>query len=697
MPEGASIFPTSVEINGIRVEELAEFEIRLQRGTDPAEFNIAVSDDRFATLSNPVTITVRAPAPNLRDEKKLDLLNWHCVMARDLDVGRRAFTFVDARWLANFNKFTGYFNMKWANGSKWTRQDGTVGEWTCVEAAEFAMREFGLEPDSLNHDISIEATSVILPYNLGNTPEGGFAAASMSEVMPALLEPIRADMVMLPNGKCRIVGRSLSNSNPGAGGNIFALNNNTMVAGAVGPRDISWQIPTRIVCQFRQKMERVWYFEEDDSRNTGRPAIVKNLGSIVNVALKPDTTNDGTGVMTYGEFAQVVSDSLKGDKSPAGVIEQIRKFWLRDRIFKESDSLAALVGTQQALDRIDEAEHIAQAHWRKTFRPKWTEVEDDFGQRAFSYIRLGRLGLDGSTKGSGSVLADYTTVFDNVRDPGRIDLAGDQPMILSGDLSTSVFFAVAPFQAIWADENEYVFSLVPRVMSRGVGKCHLGLLERAIGFRTYPDVTSGMEVVHPTYRDGAPFTNVFRLAIFWNGIVNRPILGFPRLHSIDGEFDPPPVPGGVGGLPPGGTGGTSIVPAVYVPVDDLTANWVVPPESLAAITGNQRANKYKAVAEGGSFPGNLINAAELASRANEVAKQIAQSFKQDYSGVATCGGIHCITDGNVTVSGPIHECVIQIGASDPWAITTHYQVIPEFRPGYAEVRKLDGVAPEKVI
>lgn len=647
------IFPTSVSINGIPVESMNEFEIHLSRGVDPWIFTVVSSDNRFDGLENPVTIELSAPDRNLVAGATLTLYGWHLVMSRPVDPGRTAYTFADARWRASYNKFSGSFNMVWADGTPWESR-----RWTCVQAAEYAMERFGLRPDIGLHDISDEMFSKELPNNLGNTEEGGFHSASMHEVFPKLLEPIRADLIITPSGNCRIVGRSDSNSNKTLRQKrIYDVPDYSMIGGSVGERVIRWQVPREIVVQFRRKIEGVFYFAEEGGGRTFARPLAPKIGMLQNVARDPDGD--------FRNFGEASGEWTRGWIGPGSAVGHMRRFWFRPELFPFDAVPENLRSAPDWAGRVIDAEEQLRMAWRRYYRVDFT----DEPSRACSRIRLGRLDEGGGTLSAGGVLCDYTTVHDAFVMTRR-EIQGPSSRMMEGTLSQGRGFTVSPFQAVWADEDERVFVIVPTTSGKNTKIVFPGLFESDMTLRLSLTAVESGETVYNTVRSSPIISAGFKAAVYWNGYVVRPFGWFyEREHSVS--------------RPAHGAG-----PRVFVPAGDMTANF--------RLTGGQTAAEMEqAAAGGGSY--ELLNNDEVQARATEVAQAVLQTYEQGTSGVATCGGVHAIASGGIITGGPIHNTIIQFGGASSYSITTHYEVVPERRPGEATTDKLDGVAPERLL
>ncbi|MCZ7608495.1 MAG: hypothetical protein M5U25_21120 [Planctomycetota bacterium] len=600
----------------------------INRNAESSLLELIISDEdgggtRFDSVKNPVDIKITAPDAS-QQPVTLKLEKWYITSIQPHSPGLMALVLQDVRWTAEPKRLTKGYNV-YETGSgvePIPRQDtlNNGADWTCYDAARDALTEFGFELDT--DGISNQIKAVILPRNLGNSGvAGGFVGAPFSFVMATLLGPINCDFVVRPNGKIRIINRNFDRTTN--------LEEFVGVGGVIGDRDIHWQKPKIIEVQFETRVARYFSYTESETTVDGLDLGLENVHPVTLVVRNLfDVPDDGGYYNLFSSARTEVGLSLS----------QIRERWLKPRMVIVNNTDLKSVKAHKA-----KWDNLIRQHFRQTFR-----VRDLTGAKSMVDIRVGHLGPNGSTVTERCVYMPFTRHYDFT----NVDVTGTPDEILSTTISqgtpldlTEDGFIPAPFHPLlFADRrNGAIILQLQKIQSEMYLTLHPGLFVREVQFGDVADITADNVDLPTVYQ--AHLASNFYMRVYYHGLLtgDRPDLGITRITKAqrdgfgDGEVD-----------------------SVSFFVSDITANYGY--ETKKDLANNSLI---------------LLNADEIAKRADFVAEQVKRNFVDGRAGIFTCGGVSSIVDGGFWVDGTIQTMQLVIGGRSPWSVETRYVVMPE--------------------
>lgn len=613
--------------------------VRLTRGYAPYTFTIKCREDwrcdtELKLKTNAVKLKFECAASTVTSATVFQLENWHIIARRALEWGWVEYTFADVRWLMRHNKLTAQFNIMSYGGKR--RKDSLFAfsrPWTCLEAAEFALKDLGFDVE-LDPKLPAPLASVQLPDNLGNSEAGGFFGASLAEFGPLLLEPLRCDVVPTAGGKLRITDRVHEASKD--------LENFIHIGGQARESDVHWQKPKKLIVEFEKRVERRWTFTEVSGTATASPGdpLTPQLDNVAPRwdADDPDSIDGFVPIGDVGGYAAYdLIPLLNLRLTFAGVVSLLvlKNHFMAPTLYNTESATI----TPEQVGKLRIAEALLREHWRRTFRVRVSTTAIDDVRSRYAHPEIGRLQEDGTNRPDGAVFCDYVV---DLRYPQR--RVGDHP--LAAVFSENVAYSQArpaPFSARWIDRGDLVFQLVegaPRFNKRayypglldGKGK-HYGDIKNVIRGKAKLAIDSSVK-----------FRNDFTLVVYWNalflGLPGSQARQYQRTHKIEKLLF--------------GNG----------EVDSLTLRC----ESMTANFGYD-----------GTFPGSLLNGPALTEEAIRMQRETRDALTQGRAGTMRHGGVDVLAIGAYAVGGDIHEVAIVVGARAAFSIDTHVTVLPGAR------------------
>lgn len=454
-----------------------------------------------------------------------------------------------------------------------------------------------------------------LPDNLGNSEGGGFVAAPQALWLPALLNPCQCDLVPIADGAVMIVDRTSP---------CWQEVRDTAVAGAVSATDQHWAKPAYIDVPFEQRFERRTVYSEGGRRTATPDPTVLVLDNVV-----PNyQPNAQVNAKQEHVLLETWCDQHVADGNWPVNFRYLGSRWLRTRMFNDDDMTPEQAGVAGTI------ENLARQCWRARLRFRTVNTNtgalDDVRGR-YADVNLGRLKADGTTSPDG-VYADYTALL-------RYGRRKKGEHILQARFSEDFPYSAtkpAPWRAVWVDREQLVFHLQGADGAQVPVNVKGFLLARLDKPIQYPGVVEALKKGKLVLETDATMKAEFQMSLFWNGLwLGSP--GVPRLKTV---------------LRPGLDDGDGLTLALSA-VQDLTANF--------------------------DADGKWLNAAECQERAEELAREVRDSFDRGVAGISTHGGVDVPAAGH-WVNGDIHELRIEIGARGVGSVSTRLVVMPGKRP-----------------
>ena len=661
----------------IPIEFIAAIDFQMSRGTDHDSVKFLTSDDRFNNVgAGPCKFRFKTPERFGGGVKQFEWKGWY--MASIQPNSARPGTFIvtlhDERWVAAKNKVTVGYNIDWpdtkARSETKTSAGGAGEDWTCVKAAQDALARFGLTVDGDLKTLTAEQVKKVLPHNLGNSPGGGWTAASFGELIPALLEPIRCDIIMTPENKVRIVSRSGYDDSP-------KLEAHGLISGVVGERNIKWQLPRYINVKFERLAEGA--FELTPARDSQTSAVGAGLNWWVENVMP--SYNNGQPNGEYGVLEDEVQAALG---TPYQSENYIGERWFKPHLFpyKRDYRVRSLIksGTAaelaEAIAKRSWFDDMVRQCWRRLYRVSPRMFSSTSYARYFTNIRLGRLEKNGGVKDGGCVYMPYVKHLRWGRLPSSA--TGNSPLLnilsenhhfgdpANGSPEDQYSYAPAPFTARWVSPEKLVFEVRPdRPDNINAKSFFPGTMREHLNygplFRLEGGAALKVTEVGGIIKGASGGRSSFYMRVIYNGRVSADMpSGFIgdaglRMYTVEKSA----FPNGMG-------------PDVTVKAgDSVTANFVFTDDALKLPVDGRLMNQTDGLRK-------LANPDEVEDVAQYIADQVKQTYVQNRAGVATVEGVGAMIAG-IWTGGLINHCAITVGQGMNEAIHVHYTVQPEVR------------------
>lgn len=673
----------------IPLEFIAPIDFQMSRGTDHDSVKFLTSDDRFNNVgAGPCKFRFKTPEKFGGGYKQFEWDGWYMasIQPNSARPGTFLVTLHDERWLAAKNKVTVGYNVDWPDERGRAETKTSAGDWTCVNAAKDALARFGLTVDDDVKTLTAKQVAEVLPRNLGNSPAGGWTAASFSELIPALLEPIRCDIIMTPQRKVRIVSRSGYDDSP-------KLKVHGLIGGVVGERNIKWQLPKKIRVEFERLVEGAFEIVPGDSSRRTASAGGSDLNWWVENVMPLWVWN---GNIQAGEYTEMYAQLESALNSKWATEQYIGQRWFKPHLFPyprdpktrriiQQGSAAELAASIAKRSWFDD---MVRQCWRRVFRVTPKVFNGSSYARYFTNIRLGRLEKNGGVKDGGNVFMPYVKQLRWGRLPANAQ--GDSPLQniftenhhfgnpANSSAEEQYSYDPAPFTARWVSPEKLVFEVRPdrpdninsKAFFAGTMAEHLnyGPLFRLEGGAALK-VTEAQGVLK-----GGTTSRQFYMRVIYNGRVSAAMPGsVDRMYAVEKDAFP------------NGIGRDVTVKAG----ESVTANFVFTEDALKLpIDGSLMNNTLGRLHR-------LANPDEVDDVAQFIADQVKQTYVQNRAGVATVEGVGALVAG-IWTGGLINHCAITVGQGMNEAILVQYTVQPEVRP-IESSRKKPEKAPRRAV
>lgn len=614
-------------------EYVAPWALVFRRGFTPYVVEVAFTLPALSGVKNPISFEFEcaderaSPTPHKRTVK-----GWHVVEERSAGENT-IYRIADPRWPAQYKAINAQYNIVSYGGEYRPASLRSGKPWTAYDAAKDALEQLGLVVEETEDKSGLKAA--LCPPNLMNTEGGRFHAGKMAEVLPAVFEAMRADLVPTYDGGVEIVARSGNESQ-----NLENYGVDIDGGGSLAPRQNRWQRPPAVIVQFPVKVES--YFEfgtEERTAVRGQPQrpeienVMPSLGFDVT-----DIDADENPVAALDSVGQTLTP-----RSDAGFVElysyaleqagledfHILERWLAPSLFPENRDKDPNDTAGARLKR-KAIEGLVRGAWRRMWRVKADSATALRIRSTLASITFGRLQADGTVKAN-PVECDWVKIL-------RLGVL-PRPSAHTSDavFSRQYSFTQAPFTAEWLEPESLVFSIKNGEFPLDAADVLLGKLERPI--KPYPDFGAMKAGKSAPSKAAGIMAEDFRLRVYYAALVVAQSGGAsPRYETETALFH---------------EGGQADGPRLVLGVDDITANY--------------------------DSAGALLNGPELKARAAFIARQVETSYRGSRAGTLTCNGLDPIVRGKKRVSGDIYEIAISVGRRQLWDIDTVVTVQPEIR------------------
>ena len=642
-----------VWLNDIPVEQITGLEFRLTRGAEPWVVEVPVTDDRFDNLVNPVTVRIQAP-DDTGARRVVELRNWYVSAKVVKDEGTHVLILNDPRWPATYKKCSFWFNLRWwGEPTRWVQHSlNGNAPWKFGEVVQYVLNKFDLAYE-VNPHLPAGLLEKEFPTNVTYALGGGFFAGSFAEVLPRILEPFNCDIHPTVAGVFRVTDRASDQSG--------RLRNHHAVGGRAAPREVKWSAPDKIVLHFARRIEVGLKYDEDaqshsTSSNGGQVAVLPNV-DVENVLphvqfppassgllAVPDDNNPDLTQIRHRELYQEVLDQLAKDRT--WVLDHV----MRPRIFPFDANSA---GNPMTAERFFK-ESTLESWLKECFRIRYRVRKAVNGTAVYGKmadLRMGRVDQHGQTSETeGNVFLDFVRIMRFSKfSPGTSPWAGGH--YLNAEFSENVVYQTAvpaPFEARWvtSDVDDLMFEVQGKRKRLLDVEFWPGLLRNNLRYGDPADIADGKEFgeVESTLR----LQGSFKMLVIAHGILMADHENVTRQY----EYTVDTRAGFLASLP----GNPVLGPTLHVRVDDTTAN-----------------HTYD-----GTFPGRLLNVDLLKARAEEVARQVFQTYASGRFGTVTYAGLEPLDEG-VEADGDIMDVAIRIGFSNLHTVELTYFIAPEVR------------------
>ena len=693
--EGTEIHIIPSSGGRIAVEYIGTFDLMMSRGSDPDEVKLLTSrPEEFEALTEkPCAFEFSHNKGDLGGGKQtFQWKGWYMqgLQANPSRPGLYTATFRDYRVIAERMRLDLSYNVQWAD--EFLRADSVSRKktsspskrWTCLEAAWDALEKFGFVVDKNVATLEGWQKKEILPDNLGNSKGGGFCAVSPSEIVPRLLEQIRCDYLMTPEGKVRVVGRSSDfDESP-------KLKLHRLIGGTVSKRNIKWQRPKFIKVLFERIMEGGWDYAAATSRTTSALSTAFNQ-RIYNVMPTFDANNIGS-TDKWTALEEQVEDFLGSDAA-----DKIRSRWFKPNLFPYKRVNRMIVDSAETIAKKQWFDDNVRRCWRRVFQVSPAVYQGAASYlRCFTGIRLGRLEENGGIRSGGNVWMDYCRhlrwgrprdIGSTYIDPTSLVFSENRyysGIRADGQDGLDVYsFLPAPFTTRWLNPERLVFEVQPDRASVLNNVANLpGVMAERLNYGPLVELASGSALKRTELK--GEFKEAWNLRVLWAGRLSTPIpanaLSYSGVNSSRAQYTRTWAEERTGF-------GDGLGATVHVKVEEITANHAFSQEALKNIAIGSLGNYMADV---------LINKDEIEDTADHVAEQIKQTYNQDRAGVAVVAGVASLA-AKVWTGGAIWTTRLVVGGDgqDPSSLSVEYIVQPEVR-AFTAKRKLQAGKPPAI-
>lgn len=597
----------------VPVEFAAPLDIRFTRGVEPYSFAY-LSTVSLASLRNPVTFNLEAArGRNVQVADNARIANWWLTSEEQ---GPRGFVrcyFADGRWPLLYAKHTGQYNIV-SYGGRYRPASivaGTGTGWTAYEVVEDILKSLGAT--DVRTDEEVKLAAVPCPDNLVNHSAGILFGAALREILPVLLETMKADLVPHPDGAMVVVGRRRDHARALYNATDRPIGGDwTSVGGApvATPRNVALQRPKQLRVEFMRRVQRRFSLDLGGTSASGGDMELENVAP---------TYSTTSGVeATFAPIANVAS------RSPLGLtLTQVRERLFKPTMFDGRNLQPAQREEATALA------NIVRQHYRRTFRVLARTDAQLITRARLADLVFGNLRADGTTDPRG-ITGRWCE---------RLRF-GERGVGAAGSITADAVWAKnhedgpTPFEATWLDRGDGVFTIDDGRTSPLAGVAYLGQ------FEALPKMPSIAEM----FRNGV-------IDFEEHGRLSSRVQAFVYYHGAQVGPDPP------GAQPPLGTTYPRAPQSVGVDAIELGLFADGQIEWLVLRVEDLTAN-YAYAAQ---WPGTLLNFTEINDRAHQIAARVVESYQNGESGVLVFSGVEQVRRNTATVAGNVYEVAVVVG------------------------------------
>lgn len=721
----------------IPVEYAAPFTLKMTSGMDPYMFSISMSPEFAEKLPSPRSLSEKdgaackfsftTPKASGGGSVSWDWGGWYLVRIEPAksESGLFVATFGDERWRLTHDRFTREYNIEWPDGTfrVGSTPDGfggrTSAPWRSVEAIEDFLEFAGYEPSIR---VSKEKDDITLPFNLGNSPSGGYVDATAEQILNPMLESIDARIFWV-DGQPHVVDRTGDEQ-----GLLSRLRSLPRIVDSVGKGQNGWERPRKILYSFEIKLEAAL---ENSDLVLGVPGVTNSdlqrgraiLDFPENVMPRSDATlrsgdqwwdDQGKPVRDtdWTPIAQEVGSNCPNvtasnladpDKAPSDFVLDLGTGGTQtgltvDHVIGENWFLPLLFPHKRGGVGRDDREisegarptenarlallkrwfdAVVRATWHRIYRVQFPKVREgvEYAYRSLTEMEFGRLTPAGETISRGAVWCDWS-------EQSKYALELDRSDPFNAEFSDNHPFdpkRAAPFTARWVEQqgSELLFELKPNEANRlGQVEIYPGLFDEALNYGSWfqainDEYLQAQELrgkLEPLFRFRTILSGRLAASVEIDGM-ESPVGEIKDGRRLEVELEL---------FPEGG------IESLHLKESNMTANFGYSAEQLDQTTSIMS-----------KWPEVLLNESDVDKRAKDVRDMMRERYSLGDAGGFLFPGVQPFSDG-IYIGGDVYEASVVVGDPDPWSITSQYIVMPGI-PGPRLSRKdRDGVAPRLI-
>ena len=683
----------------VPIQYISPFSIKQTRGMDPYMFGVVTSD--ISQIPQPsggdaVKCSFLFETPGSGGRVNKEWGGWYLVRmepSRSME-GLWVMTFADERWRVQYRRFTMSYNVQWPDGSFREGTASGVRGWSTRDAIRDAMDRMGYKVDMSEVPTH---TDDKLPFNLGNSPAGGWVQASFQDIIGPMLYALKMDMIVKTDGTFKVVPRvavkAAQVETP-----LDRLRKYSRIGDTVGVALNKTERPRKLRVAFEIMAEAAIESEIKDTSGSvpSQPIfeVPDNVMPRWEAKLKdpedwwesqtetPETDWDRISSQLFdaGYLPTLAGNPL----SPAVSLDEFlgKQYFLDQVVPIERDSTTGWVTDNVAtVEKKLWFDSTIRNTWRRVYRVIFPTARNPHpsvkDERRIAGLRLGRLTPGGDTHSRGSVFCDWCEEtngeVDYFTNPYNATYSVNHP--LSDDITRP-----SPFSARWIAQSggELIFLMEPTTNIR-VGQVSIlpGVLSKPINHIEWQLAAQGLPAIDSHRAELDPEFD-FRVIMAGRLIgederdktgLDSPgvdITGRYAVIESDTEF----VDGNID--------------SIDFMASTITANYGYTLAQLQRPIGSLAA----------LFPDKLLNPSELLQTQRRIKANIERDFRMGNAGGVQMASVEAM--GEVETGGDVYEFSVAVGNPDPWSITTQWIFAPGAIAWSVDKPKRDGPPPHVI-
>lgn len=693
----------------VPIQYITPFSIKQTRGLDPYMFGVTTSTlDGIPTPSagDAVKCSFVFEAPGTSGRQTKEWKGWYLVRiepSRTMS-GLWTMVFADERWRVQYRRFTMSYNVQWPDGSF---REGTASGPQGWETKDAIVDAFG----RMGYKLDVSEVPVVtgdkLPFNLGNSPAGGWVQASFEEIVGPMLAALQMDLIIRTNGKFAVVPR-VGKPPQGVGfgaaaaeagdGKLEKLRAYSRIVDTVDATLNNYERPRKLRVAFEIKAEAAVESEIANTSSSSPATPIFGVPENVMPRFEPKlrdpelwwdneiTPADTDWNLISSElFLAGYLPTLTG--APSGTPVDEDQF-IGDNYFLpyiipllKNQNTGKILETIEELEKKEWFDSTLRNTWRRTYRIAFPTARNPHplvkDERRMAGIRLGRLTPGGDTYSRGSVFCDWCE--ETTDEQGLTDNPLDASFSSNHPLSDNIA-RPAPFVARWIAESggELIFELAPLTSSR-IGQARIlpGLFSQHMNWRGYFFAIAGLEANDSTRGKLSPDFD-FRI------IMAGRLIGEDERDKSALDSKGVDIQGRYAVIEQDTAFTNGNIDCIDFKANIATANFGYTKDQLEKPIGTLAAE----------FPAKLLNESELRDIQRRILTNMQRDFRLGRAGGVKMAGIDAM--GEVETGGDVYEFSLAVGDPDPWAITTQWVFAPAAIAWSVDPEKRDGRTPAAI-